>query len=65
MLICTTGVLILVEGVLVAVIVRPDEVAAACRRLDAWVRRNGWTLIAALALTAGIYAITKGIDLLA
>ncbi len=62
-LICSLGVLVLVESVLIAVLIRPDSVGTF-QRLDAWLRRNGWMLTVWLALAAGVYALAKGVDLL-
>jgi hypothetical protein len=61
-LICALAVLLFVEIPLIALFVRPDAVASGLQRAHAWLGRNGWTLIAALALISGGYAIAKGID---
>jgi hypothetical protein len=64
-------VMVFVEVPLVAMFVRPGGVAAEINRVNAsinrarrWLRRNGWSLTAGLALVAGIYAIVTGIDAL-
>jgi uncharacterized membrane protein len=62
--ICALGVLILIESALIALLLRPQQVTHVLRRLDVWIRRNGWTLAAALALIAGIYGIGKGVNTL-
>jgi hypothetical protein len=63
-LICALGVLILIESALIALLLRPAEVTDVLRRLDVWIRWNGWTLAAALALVAGIYGVGKGVNTL-
>lgn len=63
-LICATAVMLFVEIPLVAMFVRPAGVAAGLERFHGWLKRNGWSLAAVLALVAGIYAIVKGIDAL-
>ena len=37
---------------------------AEIKRFDSWLKRNGWSFAAGLALIAGIYAIVEGIDAL-
>jgi hypothetical protein len=39
-------------------------VSSDLERFNRWLKRNGWSLAAGLALIAGIYAIIKGIDTL-
>jgi Sap, sulfolipid-1-addressing protein len=63
-LICSVGVMLFVEIPLVAMFVRPEGVAAGIERFHGWLRRNGWSLGAGLALIAGIHAIMQGIDAL-
>ena len=63
-LICALGVLVLIEGALIALLLRPQQVTDLLRRLDVWIRQNGWTVAAALALVAGIYAVGKGVNTL-
>jgi uncharacterized membrane protein YidH (DUF202 family) len=63
-LICALGVLILIESALIALLLRPQQVTGGLRRLDVWIRQNGWTLAAALAVVAGIYAVGKGVNTL-
>jgi len=48
----------------VAAPVRPGGVTTGIRRFHGWLTHNGWMLTAALALTAGSYAIIKGIQAL-
>ena len=63
-LICAIGVMLFVEIPLVAMFIRPGGVAAGITRFHEWLKRNGWTLAAGLALLGGIYAIVEGIDAL-
>lgn len=63
-LICAAGVLLFVEIPLIALFFRPDRVADTITRFDGWLKRNGWTLAAILALIGGVYSIVKGITLL-
>jgi uncharacterized membrane protein YidH (DUF202 family) len=63
-LICALGVMLFVEIPLVAMFVRPGGVVAGIKRFESWLKRNGWSLAAGLALIAGIYAIVEGIDAL-
>jgi MFS family permease len=63
-LVCALGVLILIESALIALLLRPEQVTSMFTRLDAWTRRNGWTLLAVLALIGGFYGIVKGINAL-
>jgi uncharacterized membrane protein YidH (DUF202 family) len=63
--ICAIGVLLFVEVPLLALYLRPAAVESALTRVHRWLARNGWTLVAALALIAAIYAIGKGLDQLA
>ena len=63
-IICAIGVMIFVEVPLVAMFVRPDGVITGVEHFHSWLRRNGWSLTAGLALIAGIYAIFKGINAL-
>jgi hypothetical protein len=63
-LICAVGVMLFVEIPLVAMFVRPGGVAAGIQRFHGWLRRNGWTFAAGLALIAGMSAIGQGIDAL-
>ena len=63
-LICAVAVMLFVEIPLVAMFVRPGGVAAGIERFHGWLRRNGWSFAAGLALIAGISAITQGIDAL-
>jgi Sap, sulfolipid-1-addressing protein len=63
-LICSVGVMLFVEIPLVAMFIRPGGVAAGIERFHGWLRRNGWSLGAGLALIAGIHAIVQGIDAL-
>jgi hypothetical protein len=62
--ICAIGVLLFVEVTLVAMFIVPGGVASGLGRVHGWLGRNGWTLVAALGLIGGIYAIVKGIDAL-
>jgi len=64
-IVCALGVLLFVEIPLVAMYARPDGVAAGLERVDHWLKRNGWRLVAGLALIAAVYAIAKGIGELA
>ena len=57
-------VLLLVEIPLIALFVRPGGVAAGIQRFQGWLKRNGWTLAAVLALAGGVDAIVKGIQAL-
>jgi hypothetical protein len=61
-LICALAVMLFVEVPLVAMFVRPDGVTAGIQRFHRWLRRNGWSFAAGLALIAGISAIAQGID---
>jgi hypothetical protein len=63
--ICAIGVLLFVEVPLLALYLRPAAVESALTSVHRWLLRNGWTLVAALALIAAIYAIGKGLDQLA
>jgi Sap, sulfolipid-1-addressing protein len=63
-LICAVAVMLFVEIPLVAMFVRPGGVAAGIERFHGWLRRNGWSFAAGLALIAGISAIAQGIDAL-
>jgi Sap, sulfolipid-1-addressing protein len=63
-LICAVAVMLFVEIPLAAMFVRPGGVAAGIERFHGWLRRNGWSFAAGLALIAGISAITQGIDAL-
>ena len=63
-LICAVGVMLFIEIPLVAMFVRPGGVAAGIERFNSWIKRNGWSLAAGLALIGGIYAVIKGIDAL-
>jgi Sap, sulfolipid-1-addressing protein len=63
-LICAVAVMLFVEIPLVAMFVRPDGVAAGIERFHRWLRRNGWSFAAGLALIAGVSAIVQGIDAL-
>jgi Sap, sulfolipid-1-addressing protein len=60
-LICAIGVMLFAEIPLVAMFIRPGGVAAGFERFREWLKRNGWTLAAGLALIGGIYAIAEGI----
>jgi hypothetical protein len=62
--ICAIGVMVFVEVPLGAMLVRPGGVTTGIRRFHGWLKHNGWTLTAALALGGGIYAIVKGIQAL-
>ena len=62
--ICAIGVMVFVEVPLFAMFVRPDGVITEVERFHSWLRHNGWSLTAVLALVAGIYAIAKGIQAL-
>jgi hypothetical protein len=61
MLICAVTVLLFVEVPAAGMYLRPDSVTSSITRFNDWLKRNGWTLAAALALIAGVYAIVKGI----
>ena len=63
-LICAIGVMLFVEIPLVRCSYGPVGVVAEIKRFDSWLKRNGWSLAAGLALIAGIYAIVEGIDAL-
>jgi uncharacterized membrane protein YidH (DUF202 family) len=63
-LICSVGVMLFVEIPLVAMFIRPGGVAAGIERFHGWLRRNGWSVGAGLALISGIHAIVQGIDAL-
>jgi hypothetical protein len=63
-LICAIGVMLFVEIPLVAMFIRPGGVAAGLKRFNNWLKRNGWSIAAGLALIGGIYAIVQGIDAL-
>jgi Sap, sulfolipid-1-addressing protein len=63
-LISGLAVMVFVEVPVVAMLVRPDGVAAGLDRFHRWLKHNGWNLTAELALVAGLYAITKGISAL-
>jgi hypothetical protein len=63
-LICAIAVMLFVEVPLIALFVRPAAVAAGIERFHDWLRRNGWTLAAALFLAGGIYSIAKGVNTL-
>ena len=63
--ICAVGVLMFVEVPLIALYLRPAAVEIGLARADRWLARNGWTLIAVLALFGAIYAMTKGLGELA
>ncbi len=58
-LICAIGVMLFVEIPLVAMFIRPGGVAAGIERFHEWLKRNGWSLAAGLALIGGIYAISR------
>jgi hypothetical protein len=62
--ICALAVMLFVEIPLVAMFVRPAGVTAGIQRFHGWLRRNGWTFAAGLALIAGVSAIAQGIDAL-
>ncbi len=62
--ICAVAVLLLVEIPLIALFIRPGGVAAGIERFQSWLKRNGWTLAAVLAVAGGIYAIVKGVQAL-
>lgn len=63
--ICAIGVLLFVEVPLAALYLRPAAVETSLARADRWLTRNGWTLVAVLALLGAIYAMTKGVGELA
>jgi hypothetical protein len=63
-LICAVAVMLFVEIPLVAMFFRPGGVAAEIERFHGWLRRNGWSFAAGLALIAGVSAIAQGIDAL-
>jgi hypothetical protein len=63
-LLCAAAVLLFVEIPLTALFVRPAGVAAALQRFHGWLKRNGWTLAAVLALLGGIDAMVKGVQAL-
>jgi Sap, sulfolipid-1-addressing protein len=63
-LICSVAVMLFVEIPLVALFVRPGGVAAGIERFHGWLRRNGWSFAAGLALIAGVSAIVQGINAL-
>jgi hypothetical protein len=62
--ICAIAVLLFVEVPLVAMYVRPGQVAVGLERFHGWLTRNAWSLAAALALIGAIYAILKGVGAL-
>ena len=62
--ICAAAVLLFVEIPLIAMFIRPGGVAAGIQRFHGWLKRNGWTLAAVLALAGGIDAMIKGIQAL-
>lgn len=63
-LICAAAVLIFVEVTLLALLIRPGNVAAALQRTQEWLARNGWTIGALVAFAAAIYALVEGIEAL-
>ncbi len=63
-LICALGVMLFVEVPLLGMLIRPDGVAAAVKRFESWLKRNGWTIAAGVALIGAIYAIVTGISAL-
>jgi Sap-like sulfolipid-1-addressing protein len=63
-LVCAVGVMLFVEIPLGAMFVRPAGVTAGIKRFHGWLRRNGWSFAAGLALIAGISALAQGIDAL-
>jgi len=63
-LICAVAVMLFVEIPLVALFIRPADVAAELARVESWLKRNGWSVAAVLALAASIYAMVEGIDAL-
>lgn len=64
-IICAIGVLLFVEFSLLALYLRPAAMESGLTRVQRWLSRNGWTLVAVLALIAAIYAMVKGLDQLA
>jgi len=64
-LICAIGVLLFVEVPLVALYLRRAAVETRLERTHRWLARNGWTLVAVLALIGAVYALAKGLDELA
>jgi hypothetical protein len=60
-LICAIAVMLFVELPLIGMFVRPDSVKANINSFHDWLVRNGWTLTAAVAAIAGVYAIAEGI----
>lgn len=64
-LICAMAVLIFVECTVLALFLRPADVAAGLEWTQSWLTRNGWTLGAIVAFAAGVYALVQGVDTLA
>jgi Sap-like sulfolipid-1-addressing protein len=62
--ICAATVLLFIEIPLIALFIRPGGVAAGIQRFHGWLKRNGWTLAAVLALAGGIDAMIKGVQAL-
>jgi uncharacterized membrane protein YidH (DUF202 family) len=62
--ICAAVVLLFVEIPLIALFIRPGGVAAGIQRVHGWLKRNGWTLAAVLALAGGVDAMVKGLQVL-
>ncbi|HVP03539.1 MAG TPA: GAP family protein [Solirubrobacteraceae bacterium] len=63
-LICAAAVLLFVEVTVIALFIRPADVASGLHRASDWLSRNGWTLGAIIAFAAGAYALGKGIHTL-
>src|SRR3954452_18809959 len=63
-LICALAVLLFVELPLLATILRPAAVESGLRRVHGWLGRNGWNVVAALALVGGVYALAQGLPAL-
>jgi formate hydrogenlyase subunit 4 len=60
-LICAVCVMLFVEIPAVALLLRPDGLEARLKRFQAWLARNGWTILAVLAIAAGVYLLVRGI----
>jgi hypothetical protein len=60
-LICAACVMLFVEIPAIALLLRPDGLQKRLEHMRDWLGRNGWRLLAVLALIAGIYALAKGI----